>query len=48
VIYDRTAGEIRVFMRSKGQNIQKTIVIENSLEIANQQAKAFIQENTRH
>jgi len=47
VIYDRSAGEVRVTGRMKGRQFLKTLPIERDLSAALQQAEAFIREQIR-
>lgn len=47
VIYDRSAGEVRVVGRWKGKEFQKTFPVERDLSAALQQAEAFIREQGR-
>lgn len=46
VIYDRSAGEIRVTGYSKGQRFQKSFPAEPDLQTALRQAASFIEEQT--
>ena len=46
IIYDRAAGEVRVFVRRQQEIIQKNFSVENDLTAAVQQAKTFIHEQT--
>lgn len=46
VIYDRSAGEVRVLGRWKGKEFHKTFLIERDLGAALQQAEAFIRAET--
>jgi hypothetical protein len=47
IVYDRASGEVRVSGRSKGRVFQKTFPVERDLATSLQQAKAFIQEQTK-
>jgi hypothetical protein len=46
VIYDRSAGEVRVTGRSKGQRFDKNFPVEPDLQTALKQAASFIEEQT--
>lgn len=46
VIYDRSAGEIRVTGYAKGQRFQKAFPIEPDLQTALRRAVSFIEEQT--
>jgi hypothetical protein len=47
IVYDGALGEIRVSARSQGRVFQKTFPVERDLATTLQQAKAFIQEQTK-
>jgi hypothetical protein len=47
VIYDRSAGEVRVALHGVGKPQQRTFVVGNNLATTIQEANAFIQEHTR-
>jgi hypothetical protein len=47
IVYDPAAGEVRVSGRSQGRGFQKTFPVERNLATTLQQAKAFIQEQTK-
>jgi hypothetical protein len=44
VIYDRTAGELRVWVFGVGKDLSKTISVERDLAMALQEADSFIRE----
>jgi hypothetical protein len=46
IIYDRSAGEVRVIGRSKGKLFQRTILVDQKLEDALLQAQRFVHEQT--
>lgn len=46
VIYDRSAGEIRVTGHSKGRRFQKSFPVEPDLQTALRQAARFIEGQT--
>ena len=46
IIYDRTAGEIRVSGRWKGEPFQQTFLVERDLETTLREAENFIREQT--
>ena len=46
VIYDRSAGEVRVTGHSKGQRFQKSFPVEPDLQTALKNAAGFIEEQT--
>jgi hypothetical protein len=47
VIYDRTAGEVRVLLHGVGKPIQKVFVVQRDLAATLQEADAFVREQTR-
>jgi len=47
IVYDTALGEVRVLGRSQGRIFQKTFPVERDLETPLQQAKVFIQEQTK-
>ena len=47
VLYDRAAGELRVLGRWKGKSFAKTFLVEQDFAAALDQAKVFVQEQTR-
>ncbi len=47
IIYDRTAGELRVVGRVKGRTVQRTILVENDLARALRVADDFVREQTK-
>ena len=47
VIYDRTAGEVRVILHGVGKPIQKVFVVQRDLAATLQEANAFVREQTR-
>jgi hypothetical protein len=47
VIYDRTAGEVRLLGRSRGGTFEKLILVEKDLTTALREAETFIQQQTR-
>lgn len=47
IIYDRSAGEVRVLGRWRGKPFQKTFPVEQDLAAALNQAKTFVLEQTR-
>ena len=47
IVYDSPSGEVRVSGRSRGKVFQKTFSVERDLATTLQQAKAFIQEQTK-
>ena len=44
IIYDRTAGEVRVSGSAKGKSFQKTFLLEKDLAVTLQQVNAFVLE----
>jgi hypothetical protein len=46
IIYDRSAGEVRVIGRSKGKSFRRTIAVDQKLEDALLQAQRFVREQT--
>jgi len=47
ILYDRPAGELRVLGRWKGKPFNKTWVVEQDLAAALDQAKAFVEQQTK-
>ena len=47
VIYDRTAGELRVIFRSKGKTTTQSFAVEKDLAAALQQVKAYLAERAK-
>ena len=47
VIYDRTAGELEVIFRSKGETTRQSFAVEKDLTTALQQVKAYLAEKAR-
>jgi len=47
IVYDRALGEVRVSGRSQGRVFQKAFLVEKDLVTTLQQAKTFIQEQTK-
>jgi hypothetical protein len=47
IVYDPASGEVRLSGRSQGRVFQKTFPVERDLATTLQQAKAFIQEQTK-
>jgi hypothetical protein len=47
VIYDRSAGEVRVWIFGLGKGFSKTIDVERDLATALQEADRFIREQTQ-
>ena len=45
VIYDRTAGEVRVLIRSRHGNFERTISVGNDLAIALVETERFIRQH---
>ena len=47
VIYDRTAGELKVIIRSKGKTTTQSFAVEKDLAAALQQVKAYLAERAK-
>ena len=47
VIYDRTAGEVRVILHGLGKPIQKVFIVQRDLAATLREADAFVREQTR-